>query len=1128
MSRAGGGRGRLGVPVFVAALAAAALALAAAVSDAGEAARPAAGWLALLGASLVVAGCLRVPFRHDDEVDDLDLFEAALAPVVLVAPGLPALVVVALAKAASESALRVAPMKAAFNVAQWSLATAVASAVVVAAGVDGPTGAGDLAVLTLAMVAAAVVNDAAIVVVLRLAEGRPVRAVLADLAAAIVPGWVVGGGVNLAFGLLFAAAFAWTPWTACLFPVPLLALHLASRRYAASRADLARLRGLQRATHVVAAAADPDDALGEFLEEVRRTFSAATAVLATPDQVRVAPGGTTLSGTDLALVSQLATRAEPTRLRPGRNPAEPDLAELLRAGGHHGAVAAPLDTADGALVVLDPGGLEGREDADAAVLALMAREAAGALARAADQLALRRSEARFRALVQRSSDLVVVLDRHGTVREVIPPWHRLLRGALGNAVGRPLAEVVHPEDARRVRAALARAVGGDHHETFEWRLDAGGTWHHLDSLATDLLDDPAVGGVVLHTRDATDRVRAAALVAGQAEVLRSITRDAPLEETLDVLARAVEAQAPGARCTVVVLDPSGQARAIGGRSLPNPILAELVRLGRDEPPDGPPARQAGNGNGHGRGNGHGHRHGRAGADGEVAAARRVRVLADARRDPHWGRLAEHTGVAALWTARVEASTGGRALGVVVAHFDQPRPADPGDLRLLHAAADLAQIAVERVQSHARLVHQATHDALTGLPNRILFLDRAAVALSRVARTRRHLAVLFVDLDRFKLVNDSLGHDAGDRLLVTLANRLREVTRPADTVARFGGDEFTILCEDIRDDAEAAVIAGRVQEAITGPVHLLGHDVVVTASIGIASTSDPDSDPRTLLEEADAAMYRAKERGGNRLQRFDASMRSRALRDLVTQHALRRALEGDELRVHYQPCVALDGGRVVGVEALLRWHHPEQGIVGPSEFIGLAEQTGLVVPIGAWVLREACRQVDEWGDRVSDPFTMSVNLSARQFADPGLLRTVATVLEDTGTPPDRLALEITESVLVDIAEAGSTLRALRDLGVRLAIDDFGTGYASFSYLKRLPVDGIKVDRSFIDGLGHDRDGEAIVATVVNLAHTLGMTAVAEGVETAEQARMLRDLGCDVAQGFYFSRPLPADAVALQLA
>jgi predicted signal transduction protein with EAL and GGDEF domain len=368
-------------------------------------------------------------------------------------------------------------------------------------------------------------------------------------------------------------------------------------------------------------------------------------------------------------------------------------------------------------------------------------------------------------------------------------------------------------------------------------------------------------------------------------------------------------------------------------------------------------------------------------------------------------------------------------------------------------------------------------------------------------------------------------------MIKLGTRLCAAVRPTDTVARFGGDEFTVLCDDLdADDArrQAIDVAERLLEVIEAPVLLNGEEQHLGASIGIA-IAGPGDTPETLLRDADAAMYRAKERGKGRWELFDEEMRSSVRLRLETENSLHRALERDELRIYYQPIVELDGGTCSGAEALVRWQHPERGLVAPDQFIDLAEETGLIVPIGAWVLEESCRQLTEWREAgvVGPTFSVAVNLSARQLAHPGLVDQVSAALARTGAPAELVCLEITESLLM-AENAIETVVALRNLGVRLSIDDFGTGYSSLGYLRRFPVDFVKVDRSFVDGLGAESEDSAIVAAVVGLGHALGLRVVAEGVESEMQLNELVELGCDRAQGFWFARPQPADVFAAVVA
>ncbi len=437
---------------------------------------------------------------------------------------------------------------------------------------------------------------------------------------------------------------------------------------------------------------------------------------------------------------------------------------------------------------------------------------------------------------------------------------------------------------------------------------------------------------------------------------------------------------------------------------------------------------------------------------------------------------------------------------------------------------------DRKSLEEQLRHQAFHDPLTGLPNRALFLDRLEHAMVRGTRHGCSVAVLFVDLDRFKPVNDSLGHEVGDELLTAVGRRLREGLRPEDTVARLGGDEFAVLIEDVEDTSDATLVAERVGEVLRPALELRDREVVLTASIGVAVSRAGQRDPDELLRAADIAMYSAKRTGKGLYKVFEPSMGSRALELLELEADLHRALEREELRLHYQPKVELATGRIVGVEALVRWEHRMRGMVPPAEFIPLAEETGLILPLGRWILEQACREAREWQGRhrIGGPLEVSVNVSARQFGHPGLVGEVARVLEETGLDPKGLMLEITESVVMEDAESNvATLRELKDLGVRLAIDDFGTGYSSLSYLHRFPVDALKIDRSFVDGLGEESEDTTIVRSVISLAHALRLEVIAEGVENAEQVERLQALGCRLGQGYIFSRPLPSQELCALL-
>jgi len=431
---------------------------------------------------------------------------------------------------------------------------------------------------------------------------------------------------------------------------------------------------------------------------------------------------------------------------------------------------------------------------------------------------------------------------------------------------------------------------------------------------------------------------------------------------------------------------------------------------------------------------------------------------------------------------------------------------------------------DRKRAEDRIEYQAYHDALTDLPNRMLFLDRLQVALAHARRHGGTVAVMFLDLDQFKLINDTLGHGAGDRLLKGVADRLRACVREVDTVGRLGGDEFTLLLPEVGRGEDAAKIAEKILDAVGRPFQLDGRELFVTTSIGIGVHPSDGDDPETLLKSADSAMYRAKELGRNNYQLFTAAMNERAMSRLSLENGLRHALEREEFVVHYQPQVSIDSGRLVGMEALVRWNHAEKGLVAPGEFIPLAEDSRLIIPLGQWILAAACRQAVRWHEAGLTHLRVAVNLSVRQLQHPDLIRDVEGALSAAGLSPGRLELEVTESAAMQNVELTlSALLALREMGVRISMDDFGTGHSSLSHLKQFPVDAVKIDKSFVQDMTIDPYDAVIVSSVIGMAHSLRLKVVAEGVETAEQFQFLRQRGCDEAQGYLFSEPRPADAL-----
>ncbi|HEX6942845.1 MAG TPA: EAL domain-containing protein [Gemmatimonadaceae bacterium] len=467
-------------------------------------------------------------------------------------------------------------------------------------------------------------------------------------------------------------------------------------------------------------------------------------------------------------------------------------------------------------------------------------------------------------------------------------------------------------------------------------------------------------------------------------------------------------------------------------------------------------------------------------------------------------------------------------GIICVLDEAPREWSARDVAMLAEFGSIAatelqlrQLLSDREVREQRLRHESVHDPLTGLPNRTLFMRRLSDATHRARRGHDGLfAVLFLDVDGFKLVNDSMGHHVGDEMLVSIAKRLEGCVRGGDIVARLGGDEFAILLERIIDVRDAAMVAERVQEALMTPLQIGGYEHATSASIGVALSTGASEQPEYVLRSADIAMYRAKNTGRGRYEMFDRAMHAEALTRLQIETDLRHAFERDEFFLHYQPIVSLKDGRIIGAEALIRWRHFERGVVSPATFVPVAEDTGLVVPLGRWVLREACQQARTWQSGIANgqPFAMSVNLSVREFAQPDLVKAVASILEETGLPPQSLRIEITESAIIGQKHpAIETVEQLRALGVAIHLDDFGTGYSALSYLHRLPLDAVKVDRAFTSSIDTEERPLHVVRAIISLAHAIGLEVVAEGVTNTRQIELLRDMGCDLAQGFIFSRP-----------
>jgi diguanylate cyclase (GGDEF)-like protein/PAS domain S-box-containing protein len=1081
--------------------------------------RPAVGPLewALIGIALVVAGCLTVEVRHRGEIESFDVFEVALAPALYFLLGEQVVLLAAAAKAVSQLVLRMPLIKLGFNVAQWAACSgcgALTFAVLTRAGQPR------LALLA-AMVVVAGVNLVAVVGLFGVLDGPPaVRQVLRPQAlrwSATVTVLTTTAGLGITAAAIGNSA-------ALLFVVALpVLLHLAGRGYPLARADLDRIRRLQAGTRALSAVHDVRLEATPFLTELAHSCRALGAELALRrrdgegfEAYRYRAASRQDSTSPAAAVDLTRTvlserlplhavgQAGPDKVRwprvlrtIRRRPVNtgtdrPVVAAALRAAGWRDclAVSVWIDGKEaGMLAVYDRSGFADLDEADVAIIEAFSREVAAALQRAAlvdEIVGARRDAAR---IVESSNDGIVTISAAGSVLTWNTAFAVLTGYAKDQILGPGGLSLLDARDAGHEPVRLAEWAAGaastkSMPDEVSVRAVGGGRRWLSCSYARIIHDDGDGDLLVVIARDVTDLRRQRALITGQSHVMELIASGESLTVSLSAVADLVCQQLEYS--AAILLTDCGNLAELR-------VVAQAEVTARDgqSPPSLP-------------------------SETEVAAqvtAKLMDLQAPAGGTPTAVDLAAHS----YWALPLFDAQE-RVEGVIVALSPAPVEADVHTLQVLRTAVRLTEVAVDRDAARTRLTHQASHDPLTGLPNRTVFLDRCEHALHTAARYQELAVVLFVDLDRFKVINDSLGHDAGDRLLVAVAKRLRLAVRPTDTIARFGGDEFTILCERLQSSEDARILAERVLDLFATPFRVGGREVFETASVGIALGCAPQR-AEELVQDADAAMYRAKAQGGNRFDFFDEALRRQSQQRLADYAALRRAVEGNEFEVHYQPTIALADGFPIGMEALARWRHPRRGLLHPDAFIDLAEETGLIVPLGRQILATVLQEMPlpQPGQRA---LRVSVNLSARQLTEPDLAAMVQSALEEAQVSPARLAFEITESVLLtDSTAMQSVIRELKEIGVDLSLDDFGTGHSSMDYLKFLPVDELKIERRFVAGLLSDRRDRAIVSAIIHLAHDLGLRVVAEGIETAEQAELLGDLGCDIGQGYYFARPGP---------
>jgi diguanylate cyclase (GGDEF)-like protein/PAS domain S-box-containing protein len=723
-------------------------------------------------------------------------------------------------------------------------------------------------------------------------------------------------------------------------------------------------------------------------------------------------------------------------------------------------------------------------------LRMASAEAAGATR------ALQRGEELQRALLLHMSDLVLLVDEDLNLVYASPSASRILGHEEGSQLGRPLLELVHP-DERATAGAILQSILREPGESRRVRvrvLSATGEAIPCEARGNNLLHEPSIGGVVITARDVSDTVEAELSQDAIARVLELIASEAPVHEVLALIVTWVERELTDTRCTVLLTEAGAPHRVL--RDGASPSMPDVYRLGVDGLSVGNRASPC------------------AVAVGESSPV----LVADLLADEQWAPmhdLARLCDVRSCWSYPIMSPASGATLGSFALYRKVPGLPEREVEPLVARASHLVGITVDRRRLLRRLAHQAQHDALTLLPNRSHLLERLTAAMESFAIGGPSPVVLFFDLDRLKVINDSLGHDVGDELLISIARRLGTAVGEGDLVARFGGDEFVVLSTRLGNKGELTTLARSLLQVISEPVALEGRLITPTASIGLVVPSVGQT-ATEVLRDADIAMYRAKQQGGNSFEVFGDHMRQRAFDRLDLEGQIRNGLDNGEFRVYYQPLVDLrDDDRIVGFEALVRWQHPNRGLLAPDVFLQVAEETGLIIPLGEWVLKTAVTTASQWHDEPGgDQLTISVNVAAQQLSAIGLRALVAESVQ--ALAPWTLGLELTESTLMDnTAAVLETLDDMAAAGAQIGIDDFGTGFSSLSYLTRLPVHRLKIDRSFVADLGASKAAAAVATTIVNLAEQLEVIAIAEGIETTDQRQHLLDMGCQFGQGYLFS-------------
>jgi diguanylate cyclase (GGDEF)-like protein/PAS domain S-box-containing protein len=705
-------------------------------------------------------------------------------------------------------------------------------------------------------------------------------------------------------------------------------------------------------------------------------------------------------------------------------------------------------------------------------------------------------EKRYKSLFANNPDPVISFDTEGNITSVNPEAEICSGYSQPELLTMNFAKMVIPEELNKVNHFFEKVLQGTSQNYETAFKDKNGEVIDISVKSMPIIKDDHITGVFSIIKDVTENKKAQHILDGQTRVLEMIAKGSTITEIFDEIIYTFEKLSNGGICSILVIDET-KTRLLTG-SAPN--LPESYN-------------QAINGGAIGE---------KAGSCGTSAFLKKPVLVSDIATDELWADysdIALQHGLKACWSTPI-LDNQDDVLGTFAVYYKCKCLPSENDLTLIGKAIYLAKLAILHFQAEEKINHMAFHDSLTGLANRRLFKKKFEDTLIHARESQSELGLLFLDLDRFKVVNDSLGHSMGDLLLQKVAHRLKFSMDSNSIICRQGGDEFLILLKEVSLD-ETVQTANRIIKSLSKPIRLHEHEVVITPSIGISRYPAHGDDPDTLIKNADIAMYEAKRKGKNNYQIYQVSQEKVSNDQLVLEQYLRKALEYNELVLHYQPQLDLMTNEMSGVEALIRWKHPKLGFISPSHFIPLAEETGLIVPIGEWVLRTACENNKAWQDAGIPPMVVSVNLSIRQFFQPDLISVISKILEETGLEPGYLELEITESMTMNIDLAISILQKLKQLGVKIAIDDFGTGYSSLNYLKKLPIDRLKIDQSFVRDIEKDSNDSDIVATIITMGHNLKMKVIAEGVEVEEQLQFLKEQNCDEVQGYLFSKPITAE-------